>query len=181
MSVVAESSTGDLTTTTFTLTLSQTYDVEDAGPGGGVIFYAAAPFACGTSLASTCTYLEAAPFDIPGYHEWCSATDALIGTTSAIGTGMKNTTTADAVCTSGAIQLAANFSNNDLSDWFLPSAAELNVLYQQSAVARVFLPGGYWSSTEDADALALGLSFGTGAPYFSLKEAQDRVRPVRSF
>lgn len=142
---------------------------------------AASPFACVANLASTRTYLEAAPADIPGYHEWCSATDVLIGTSSAIGTGMKNTTTADAVCTSGAIQLAADYSNNGLSDWFLPSAAELNALYQQSAVVGVFLPGGYWSSTEDADALALGLSFGTGAPYFSLKEAQDRVRPVRSF
>ena len=47
-------------TQTFALTV--TYAVGNTGPGGGKIFYVAAtPFACGPTLAASCTYLEAAP------------------------------------------------------------------------------------------------------------------------
>jgi hypothetical protein len=55
-------------TRTFTLTVTVSCAnggecfVGNRGPGGGTIFYVATtPFVCGPTLATTCTYLEAAP------------------------------------------------------------------------------------------------------------------------
>jgi len=49
-------------------------------------------------------------------------------TATAIGTGMANTNTARDTCASGAIQIAADYSNAAAIDWHLPSRLELNEL-----------------------------------------------------
>jgi prepilin-type N-terminal cleavage/methylation domain-containing protein len=175
---VAPTTTAASTTTTTVAS----YSVGDTGPAGGKIFYVApTPFACGPTLASTCTYLEAAPADVSGTFTWCSNNSTLIGTAAAIGTGMKNTTDADATCTSGAIQQAADYSNGGYADWFLPSKDELNELYLQKNVVGGFAAGSYRSSSEGNANLVWFQNFSNGYQNDSLKSSDLRVRPVRAF
>jgi hypothetical protein len=159
------------------------YAVGDTGPAGGKIFYVApSPFACGTSLAESCTYLEAAPSDIPGTHAWCSDTSTSLGVTAtAIGTGMKNTADADVVCTSGAIQEAADYSSSGYSDWFLPSKDELDKLYRQWSGVGMLPPYRYWSSSEDVATSDLNLYFDSGSQFNTSSPGRLRVHPVRAF
>jgi hypothetical protein len=182
-----------------------TYNVGDTGPGGGIVFYVhqngtfASP---GSDCGSNCKYLEAAPSDFIGggdidVFEWCSDTESKFGVSATeIGAGMANTTTADAVCTSGAIQIAADYSNNGKTDWHLPSKDELNELYKYAyqlpartsrATRPGFLADFYWSSSEApalcacADTDAWGQNFSTGNQNFTIKAVTLRVRPVRAF
>lgn len=124
--------------------------IGDTGPGGGIVFYVAGGTftSTGSDCGSNCKYLEAAPNDQSSSSNWCDVTLTLLSVgASAIGSGMSNTSTADATCSSGAIQLAADYINSGKSDWHLPSKDELNEMYLQNAV--VGLVGNlYWSSTE---------------------------------
>lgn len=159
------------------------YQVGDTGPAGGKVFYVApSPFKCGPTLAESCTYLEAAPSDIPGTPAWCSDTSTALGAAAtAIGTGMKNTTDADATCTSGAIQEAADYSSGGYSDWFLPSKNELDILYRQWRAVGMLPPYLYWSSSEDVATNDLNLYFDSGNQLNTRSVRGLRVRPVRAF
>ena len=172
--------------------------VGDTGPGGGKVFYATTtPFDCGVDLNAKCKYLEAAPSDQPQTN-WCSNTsDSLNVTSTAIGAGMSNTTTADRTCTSGAIQVTADYTNNDKDDWYLPSKDELNELCKyarntgQAAGASMrckdgSLRGGfaadyYWSSSEFYASLAWVQYFNSGSQGSNGKHLTFYVRPVRAF
>jgi hypothetical protein len=158
--------------------------VGDTGPGGGKVFYvhASGMFACGATLASTCKYLEAALSDRSSGVAWCSNTTSALGTTgTAIGTGMANTTTADTTCTTGAIQIAADYTNNSKTDWHLPSKDELNQLYIQRATVGGFPPSTYWSSSERNALIAWTQNFASGIQYDEFKDVTFYVRPVRAF
>ena len=156
----------------------------DTGPGGGKVFYvhASGTFACGETLASTCRYLEAAPSDHSSIVTWCSNTSSSLGVTATgIGSGMSNTTTADSTCTSGAIQVAADYTNNSKTDWHLPSKDELAQLYNQRATVGGFGFGRYWSSSEFDDGRTWGLNFLSGSQAYYTKNNTYSVRPVRAF
>jgi hypothetical protein len=178
--------------------------VGDTGPGGGTVFYVhsgGGTFSCGVALVSTCRYLEVAPADIAGTHAWCSNTSALLNATyTGIGAGMENTTTADPMCTTGAIQQAADYTNNGRSDWYLPSKDELNELCKYAkntgqaaggatlcsggadAAVRGFTATNYWSSSEDSATTAWQHSFFDGSRGANSKwHALNRVRVVRAF
>jgi hypothetical protein len=177
-----------------------TYNVGDTGPGGGIVFYVhqngtfASP---GSDCGSSCKYLEAAPSDFIGddggddVFEWCSDTESKLNVSeTGIGTGMANTTSADAVCTSGAIQIAADYSNNGKTDWHLPSKDELNELYKYAyqlpartsrATRPGFLADFYWSSSVHSANFAWTQYFGNGTQHGASKAYSDRVRPVRAF
>jgi hypothetical protein len=116
------------------------YMVGATGPGGGTIFYVAAtPFACGPTLAATCTYLEAAPTGADAWtdaaYAWSGNTSAEIGITARgtlLGTGYANTLAivgqtggGDTAARAGTITRAYR-GPNSLSDWYLPSKDELN-------------------------------------------------------
>jgi prepilin-type N-terminal cleavage/methylation domain-containing protein len=162
---------------------SEAYAVGNVGPGGGIVFITPS-----TSGNTTGLYFEAAPLADVAQATWCSNTDTLLigsipyGTNFDIGTGASNTSTADAVCTSGAIQIAADYTNNGFSDWFLPSSTELNEMrngiYNLGGVS-----GYYWSSTENiyqpgvADAHDHASNTQSGLN----KSSSNYVRPVRSF
>jgi hypothetical protein len=158
--------------------------VGDTGPGGGIVFYVASSnfTSTGSNCNTTCKYLEAAPTDSGnGDNAWCSnTTDALGTTATAIGTGMANTTTADGTCTSGAIQIAADYTNNGKIDWHLPSKDELNQLYIQRVAVGGFFPGFYWGSSENAP-LAWGQFFDNGVQSDYNKVMTAHVRLVRAF
>jgi hypothetical protein len=178
-----------------------TYNVGDTGPGGGIVFYVHqnGTFAStGSDCGSSCKYLEFAPADLEGEFEWCSDTESELGVSATeIGDGMANTTTAAATCTSGAIQVAAEYVNNGKTDWHLPSLFELNELckyafQQTTGDTSVYCPeegwprtgfsaDGYWSSSEGSATAAWIQDFGSGYQLNHLKTATYRVRPVRAF
>jgi hypothetical protein len=161
------------------------------GPGGGPVFfidyYDQYPSFCATG---DCNYLEASPADV-GSSTWCSDTTTSLGLTgwdkSAIGAGRTNTTTADATCTSGAIQVAADYTNNGKTDWWLPSIGELMAMYTNLRQAGVgsFSADSYWSSSESSATLVWNQLFGYGHQtnefFGSVKGYEYRVRPVRGF
>ncbi len=182
--------------------------VGDTGPGGGKVFYVASGnfTSTGSDCGTACKYLEAAPSD-QGKIAWCSNTSSSRGATAqGIGSGMSNTTTADSTCTSGAIRVAADYTNNSKTDWHLPSKDELNQMCKwQRGVAWVsdatVCTGGtlnsgtgasgfstvtYWSSSEDAATTAWSQRFDNGYQYYNdkaylIKTFTYYVRPVRAF
>jgi hypothetical protein len=187
---------------------NNTYNVGDTGPGGGVVFYLhrnGTFTSIGSDCGANCKYLEFAPADLEGEFEdgfefeWCSDTESELGVTAlGIGTGMANTTTAAATCTSGAIQVAAEYVNNGKTDWHLPSRDELNELckyaYQQTTGERLvdcvesgslrtgFSADIYWSSSEDpATTFAWFQAFTSDHQGGVSKALAGRVRPVRAF
>jgi hypothetical protein len=139
--IIGASASGETATATYRLRV--TGDIGDDGPGGGVIYYyRAAGFSCGPTLATTCTYLEAAPSG------WNTVTDPTLSwatnvnsnqTTTVpapgaiqtdIGTGYKNSNAIVAqtgnVAGSSAAVAARAYGGNGLTDWYLPSKDELN-------------------------------------------------------
>lgn len=161
---------------------SVVYEVGDQGPAGGTIFYAApTPFPCGSNLDSMCTYLEVSPEQGGDNGEWCSVSDKVLDASgTAIGTGMKNTSTADKVCSSGAVQWAADYEHGGKTDWFLPSIDELHELYKAESVVGPFIPDLYWSSSERGSGDAVCLYFYDGSQSACGKMSYYQVRPVRA-
>jgi hypothetical protein len=112
---------------------------------------------------------------------------------------MSNTTTADSTCTSGAIQVAADYANNSKTDWHLPSKDELNELCKYAkntgqasgsdnpctggsdATLRGFTANYYWSSSESGASVARYQPFGSGPQGSGAKDGAFYVRPVRAF
>jgi hypothetical protein len=160
--ITATNATGSATRT-FTLTVTAiVYSVGDTGPGGGKIFYVATtPFACGPTLASSCTYLEAAPA------LW-NAGEAEPPATWANAAALADSHT---VTVSGVVY----------DDWYLPSKDELYQLYLQRATVGGFEAYVYWSSTEYIAGAARGQDFRNGIQVNASKNDPYFVRPVRAF
>jgi hypothetical protein len=180
-----------------TLSLRVTGDIGDTGPGGGRIFYVAStPFACGPTLSTTCTYLEAAPSGWntgadPGI-SWATNVNNNRLTTvpapgaiqTAIGTGFQNSDaivaqTGNVAATSAAVAARA-YRGNSLTDWYLPSKDELNALYLQRTTVGG-LAGGYWSSSEQRNSHAWGQDFNNSNQGAGDKFLGNVVRPIRAF
>ncbi|CAN2229880.1 hypothetical protein MCEJIRE27_01442 [Candidatus Nanopelagicaceae bacterium] len=121
----------------------------DTGPGGGIVFYTTGtPFACGATLATFCNTLEAAPKNwsggsSDGTRYWNQYATAVAGigqvssptmTTSQLGLGLKNSIAMAAADTStGSAAVSARaYGGGGLSDWYVPTMAELRVLCQWS-------------------------------------------------
>jgi len=161
--------------------------VGDTGPGGGIVFYVHSDAdnlftSTGSDCGSSCKYLEAATADQSTSITWCSDTTTLIGTATAIGEGMANTTTAAITCSTGAIRTAADYSNGGKSDWHLPSLDELNQLYDQRATVGGLASNTYWSSSEFDVSRTWRRAFNDGSPAGGgFKTGSLRVRVVRAF
>jgi hypothetical protein len=159
------------------------YKVGDKGPGGGWIFYVDRE-----DEYPGFTYLEAAPEDVAS-QPWCDKSSVSIPGASGpaawvIGRGKANTQAMLAVCASGAANAAAAYRGpNNKTDWFLPSRAELNRMWD------IYLEGGkggfgyvlYWSSSEDVYSFAWFQIFYNGDQDANYKDLDLRVRPVRAF
>jgi hypothetical protein len=94
---------------------------------------------------------------------------------------MANTTTAYTTCTTGAIQIAADYTNNSKADWHLPSTDELDQLHIQKTTVGGFSTAIYWSSSEFNDTVLWAQGFSDGTLYNRSKTETDAVRPVRAF
>jgi hypothetical protein len=122
-------------------------NVGDTGPGGGIVFFTTnTPFACGPTLASWCNNLEAAPKTWSGGASdatkyWSLSGNVVSGigqvaspimNSSQFGLGLKNSIAiALSDTTTGNAAVAARaFSGGGMSDWYLPTMAELRMLCQ---------------------------------------------------
>jgi hypothetical protein len=94
---------------------------------------------------------------------------------------MYNTISADETCSSGAVQIAADYSNNGKTDWHLPSYDELTYLYVRRTTVGGFASADYWSSSERFNVSTWSLGFGTGSWTSLNKDQTLRVRVVRAF
>lgn len=145
--------------------------------GGGIIFY----------LDDTKQHgLIAALQDQSSGIKWDKGNHFLIGAkSSAIGTGKKNTNKiVNALGTSGnyAALICKKYRGGGYSDWFLPSKAELNKLYNKSSVVGGFSGTNYWSSTEDDANNAWDQVFQDPTYKFAdYKSFTLRVRAIRAF
>ena len=154
----------------------------DTGAGGGKVFYysSTAFTSTGSDCNTNCHYLEAALTDAAP-SALCDNTSSTLGVYgTAIGSGMANTTTADGFCTSGAIQVAADYTNNGKNDWFLPSKDEFDQLYIYRTQVGNFSSTYYWSSFEQTNLYGWYLLFSNGSQGSYIKGAELYVRLVRA-
>ncbi|MBT8131400.1 MAG: DUF1566 domain-containing protein [Gammaproteobacteria bacterium] len=173
-----------------------TYAVGEMGPGGGLVFYLD-PANVDSMTGRGTVGLEAAPGDLVDPNDsddlmqWgCVGTDTL-ATGVAIGTGAANTDliVMNACSTAGneAAEVANAYSNNGLTDWFLPSKDELNEMYIQigqggdGANEGGFADVVYWSSSEINGDQAWRQFFPIGNQNGDSKNSNVRVRAVRVF
>ncbi len=116
--------------------------------------------------------------------QWgCSGT-SIAGTSTALGTGLANTTAIVNGCTSSisAAALCNNLSSGGYSDWYLPSRDELNKLYLNKTSIGGFSTVSYWCSTQSASTTAYSINFSSGTGTgFSTKTTLMYVRAIRKF
>ena len=178
-----------------------TYKIGDIGPGGGIIF-----FVDYDNIYSSLDYLEAAPMgwgngitvnqggltgETTGSATadptmfWCSNKTTLLGintlANSAVGAGVINTSTAEAMCEGGAFRAIADYEGGNKTDWFFPSVGETQLMWTNLRIRGLggFAAGGLWTSTEsDANKCYYqAFSFNGDAS----KGGAGFIRPVRSF
>jgi len=163
------------------------YAVGETGPGGGIIFYVDLNGFTMTDTGETAYYLEAAPANMATTLRWSTTTNwqnapNVAGTSQAIGTGRHNTALILAVDATAPAALACrNFSNNGLSDWFLPSRDELNQLYRNRAAVGNLGTGWFWSSSQDLSIYGWYQYFANGLQSIYYEYNDNNVRAVRAF
>jgi len=158
------------------------YIVGDMGPGGGLIFYVNLDGFIMTDTGEKAHYLEAAPDFFPNL-AWASTrfeSTNILGLSTIIGSGRKNTALILAIDSNAPAALTSNnYSNNNKDDWFLPSRDELYELF--SYCYRVGIKGGrYWSSSPDFSLVTLQ-DFYNGFRYSFGKGFLSNVCPIRAF
>jgi hypothetical protein len=179
----------------------------DIGPGGGMVFYAGAPFTmAGATCNTNCRYLAWAPvswastqsqnssFSEPGTPTTDARTtimpgNALLGTSLAFGSGLSNTRLFVNAANSGnsatngakAVQLYAG-NDSSAGQWFLPSRDELVALYQSSVRSRGnFQALNLWSSSEVSSVNNYQVSMDTGDVTAENRGIPKLFRPIRAF
>jgi len=125
--------------------------------------------------------------------QWDNGDSKLTGTTGdGVGAGAMNTTIIAATQMDDtpngkfAAKLCADYSLKaadgvTYGDWYLPSKAELNLLFKQKAVVGGFANTTYWSSTETSSNNAWSQYFLNGQQGNNRKFKPFRVRAVRAF
>ena len=159
---------------------------------GGILFYILQPGDPGYD-PNTIHGLIAASSDQSNGIVWSNNTNTLIGGSTsnafALGTGMANTTAI--VNQSGAGTCAASicqaYNGGSYTQWYLPSADELNLMYTNIGQGSVSNIGGfaadyYWSSTESlSGSLSYFVNFSDSNMFYTGKYNTFHVRAIRSF
>jgi hypothetical protein len=140
--------------------------------GGGIIFYLDGTGQHGLISATTDQYVT----------DGWGCEGITIGTSTAIGTGQANTTLIVNGCSTPGIaaRICDDLVLNGYSDWFLPSKAELNLMYLQKTVIGGFNYS-YWSSSESGANDAWVQQFYSGGQYITFKNDWGNVRAIRAF
>jgi hypothetical protein len=163
--------------------------------------------ATGSMCTSNCKYFEAAPsgwgnnggqwLGNNGSHEndptitWATnvnsnQTTAVTGADqTAIGSGYQNSIdivnqAGNVAATSAAVAAREYRGPNNLTDWYLPSKDELNLLYLQNVRVGVVM-NNYWSSSEGASHAAWIQALDNGSQSGFSKAFPLYVRPIRAF
>lgn len=150
-------------------TLGQSY-------GGGNIFY----------LDSTGQHgLIAATSDASSAIQWYNGGYIATGAVNlGIGGGQENTNTIIRTQSTGSYAAyISTQSNNGYNDWFLPSKAELELMYINLHAKGLgnFVGNFYWSSSESNAYEAWVHDFGQNSKFGYYKNNQARVRAIRKF
>lgn len=144
---------------------------------GGIIFY----------LDETGQHgLVFAPTDQSSGALWgCMSRDLPGAGGMTLGTGTQNTIDIINGCSEAwiAARICYDLELNNYSDWFLPSNAELGLMYTNLKTKGYggFGNGTYWSSSEVSFASAFYWRFSDGYGYIMFKDNSNRVRAVRMF
>ena len=169
---------------------SVTYRVGDKGPAGGVIFYV------NPSATDGWRYLEAAPASTEFYAAWSSAESDVKGTNVGLGTGKPNTQAiVNHALNTGencrAAMVCDNLKSGGYDDWFLPSKAELHLMFAYLKEAGIggFKEDWYWSSSANTTSGAWTQQFSDGSQngdgsyhgYSGYKLKEHLVRAIRQF
>jgi hypothetical protein len=180
----------------------------DIGPGGGMVFYAGAPFTVeGATCNTSCRYLEWAPvswastqsqngsFSQPGTATEDARTtlmpgNALLGTSTSFGSGLSNTRLFVNAANSGnsadngakAVQLYAG-NDSSAGQWFLPSRDEAIALNASPVLNRggFTIGNNHWTSTEDGSVFNFQILMGTGTVSRESRGNYKTIRPIRAF
>jgi hypothetical protein len=163
--------------------------------------------ATGSMCTSNCKYFEAAPsgwgnnggqwLGNNGSHEndptitWATnvnsnQTTAVTGADqTAIGSGYQNSIdivnqAGNVAATTAAVAAREYRGPNNLTDWYLPSKDELNLLYLQNVRVGVVM-NNYWSSSEGASQGAWIQALDNGSQSGFSKGFPLYVRPIRAF
>lgn len=168
------SNASNLSNETASFTIGQSYH-------GGIIFYIDGTGQHGL-IASTDDLLAGGSNpQIP----WKHGPNVVTGASgTAIGTGASNT--AGIIAALGdngqyAAALCDKYKVGIYKDWYLPSKAELNLLYKQRSVLGNLSATNYWSSSEASKGKAWDQEFGGGFQFRDNKAFTLRVRAISSF
>ena len=152
------------------------YAIGETGPSGGIVFYDKGFYSLGWR------YIEVAAKD-SGFFEWgCLNSDVAEAIATEIGSGLLNTAAIvnfhdqlsnyylnPAVCNvlnngTVAAQEAVVENFGHYTDWYLPSAAELQLIYQNVHLAHLgnFAGTAYWTSTQASISEAKTVNFSSG-------------------
>lgn len=174
-----------------------TYQIGSQGPAGGFVIYDKGFYGFGWR------YIEAAPTDID-FFEWGCTNSYIQNTDSNIGKGFMNSAkivnfhdslfnyyTNPLVCSTfnNGTVVAKNaflYSNTNVTDWFLPSEKELDLMYEKLKLQNLgnFSPNAYWSSTEIGTNLVIIKNFNNGINSQNTKIATPnniKARAIRYF
>ncbi len=142
--------------------------------GGGVIFYVDGTGLNGL-IASTSDQSTGASWGCDG---------AVMGTSTAIGTGQANTAAIVNGCSTAGIaaRICDDLVLNGYSDWFMPSRDEVYQMYAERELIGNFSGGYYWTSSETGSLTAQSFAFSQGYGYDNhAKWAAFAVRAIRAF
>ena len=179
----------------------------DIGPGGGMVFYAGAPFTMtGATCNTNCQYLAWAPvswastqsqnasFSQPGTatadaRATLMPANLLVGTSTSFGSGLNNTKLMANAAGSGTsatngAKAALLYAGNDSSagQWFLPSRDELVALFQSPVRSRGnFQLLNLWSSSETSPVNNIQVQMETGEVSAENRGNPKLFRPIRAF
>ncbi len=165
---------------TATALFQRAYKIGDRGPAGGIVFFDKG------SVSDGWRYLEATENDVGDGVTWNNGwwTD-IKNTSREVGRGKSNTDILVKAQGMGsyAAQLCKNLELNGFRDWFLPSSAELNILYTNLKLRGLgnFSPSFYWSSSQFNFGYGWRFNFANGKELCVNKADRYRVRAIRTF
>ncbi len=180
--------------------LQVTYEVGDFIQGG-IVFYLdeAEGFGLVAALEDLSEGANMGEWGVSEGYEWACLGSSVSGANATdIGAGYQNTVDIilqNCLTVNGGVsaaQAAFNYEWEGYTDWYLPSKAELNEMYNSIGDGGLYgnvgsfysLDGStswYWSSSETASNYAWNIAFNSGYNSQNGKSNSNRVRAIRTF